>query len=168
MPQIYVSIGTNQQRRRNLTLALDSLHKTFGCLTLSPVYESVAVGFSGDEFYNMVVGFHSEELIETINRYFKQVEKLSGRNHSLPKFGNRTLDIDLLSYGDCVRVEPITLPKPEILYHAFVLKPFNDIAPFWEHPVKKQSIRALWLAFDQEQQQLHPIDNPIPMEKYQQ
>ncbi len=167
MPQIYVSIGTNQDRKKNLAHALDSLYRSFGPMQLSPVYQSEAVGFSGRDFYNMVAGFQSEKSIDTINQYFKQIEKSAGRDHSSPKFSDRTLDIDLLNYGDTVCSEPIVLPREEILYHAFVLKPFNDIAPEWVHPVKQQSITELWQAFDQSSQVLEAIAEPIPMSGFQ-
>ena len=51
MPRIYLSLGSNIDRRRHISLALDALAKQFGQLVYSPVFESVAVGFEGDNFY---------------------------------------------------------------------------------------------------------------------
>jgi len=166
MAQIYVSIGTNIDRKKHLKLALDELHRRFGLLQLSPVYQSEAVGFEGEDFFNMVAGFVSNESIESVVKQLKSIEKLSGRDVSAPKFSARTLDIDLLNYDDVVCEQPIQLPRDEITYNAFVLKPLNDVAPQWIHPVKQRTISALWKSFDQSSQRLNDIEDPIDMTKY--
>jgi len=163
MPQIFASIGTNINRKKHLSLALSQLHQRFGPLSLSPVYRSEAVGFEGDDFYNMVAGFESDDSIETINQCFKSIEKQAGRDHTSPKFSDRTLDIDLLNYGDHICQTPIVLPRDEITYHAFVLLPLCDVAPHWIHPVKRVSIKQLWQNFDKPGQQLEKINDPIDM-----
>ena len=166
MPQIYVSIGTNINRDRHLRLALDQLHQHFGKLVCSPVYQSQAVGFDGNDFYNMVAGFYSDLSIESISKQLKQIEKLSGRDPNAPKFSDRTLDIDLLNYGAEVTDTPIVLPRDEITYHAFVLQPLADIAGSWVHPVTGLSIDQMWRAFDQPSQKLHQIAEPFSMHHY--
>ncbi|NVJ49346.1 MAG: 2-amino-4-hydroxy-6-hydroxymethyldihydropteridine diphosphokinase [Gammaproteobacteria bacterium] len=165
MPQIYVSIGTNVARERNLEIALRELTSAFGPLTISPVYQSEAMGFQGDDFYNLVAGFYSDWSIAQLNQCFKAIERLSGRDHSAPKFSDRTLDIDLLNYGDQICETPVVLPREEILYHAFVLQPLNDIAPNWLHPVTQQSVALMWQNFAQKQR-LNAIPDPIDMESY--
>ncbi len=167
MPQIYVSIGTNINRRHHLQLALDELYRRFGILRLSSVYESEAVGFDGEDFYNMVAGFNSDASIEDLRQQFKAIEKQAGRDPDAPKFSARTLDVDLLNYGQKVCDEPIVLPREEILFNAFVLWPLAEIAPDWLHPVAKQTAKQLWESFDKAAQQLKPIEQPIEMTKYQ-
>ena len=56
MANVYLSIGSNVNRSENIRSCIDSLSAIFGQLSLSPVYESTAVGFEGDNFYNLVVG----------------------------------------------------------------------------------------------------------------
>ena len=56
MANVYLSIGSNVNRSENIRSCIDSLAAFFGQLSLSPVYESTAVGFEGDNFYNLVVG----------------------------------------------------------------------------------------------------------------
>lgn len=168
MPQIFASIGTNINRKRHLTLALSQLHQQYGALTLSPVYRSEAVGFDGDDFYNMVAGFETNDSVKAINHCFKSIEKQAGRDHTSPKFSDRTLDIDLLNYGDQVCQTPIVLPRDEITYHAFVLLPLYDVAPNWVHPVKRMSIKQLWQSFDKSEQQLEKINDPIDMAAFTQ
>ncbi|MGH8532970.1 MAG: 2-amino-4-hydroxy-6-hydroxymethyldihydropteridine diphosphokinase, partial [Gammaproteobacteria bacterium] len=60
MARVYVSIGSNVQRRDNIRSAIASLRSQFGELMLSPVYESAAIGFRGDHFYNLVVGLSTD------------------------------------------------------------------------------------------------------------
>jgi 2-amino-4-hydroxy-6-hydroxymethyldihydropteridine diphosphokinase len=166
MPQIYVSIGTNIHRRYHLALALRELHQRYGALQLSSVYQSEAVGFDGDDFYNMVVGFFSDASIDQLRSECKAIEKQAGRDASAPKFSARTLDLDLLNYGQTVCDSPIVLPREEILFNAFVLWPMAEIAPDWVHPVAKRTLAELWAAFDKRSQHLTPIDNPIDLSPY--
>ena len=59
MALIYLSLGSNIERHRHITAALDALAESFGELQLSSVYESVSVGFEGDSFFSLVVGIQS-------------------------------------------------------------------------------------------------------------
>ena len=56
MPRVWVSVGSNIDREHHIRAALADLHMAFGDLTVSPLYETDAVGFEGDAFYNLVVG----------------------------------------------------------------------------------------------------------------
>ena len=60
MTQVYISIGSNQQPRKYVAMALEAINTFFSPIELSPVYEAVAVGFEGDNFLNLVVGFDAE------------------------------------------------------------------------------------------------------------
>ncbi len=74
----------------------------------------------------------------------KDIEKDHGRVRGEKKFSSRTLDIDILTYNDCVgEVDGVQLPRDEILKHAFVLKPLVDLAPDALHPETKTSYRTL-------------------------
>ena len=57
---VYASLGSNVDREKNILLALGDMRQVFGRLILSRVYESVAVGFDGDDFLNLVAGFDSK------------------------------------------------------------------------------------------------------------
>ncbi|WMS85578.1 2-amino-4-hydroxy-6-hydroxymethyldihydropteridine diphosphokinase [Pleionea litopenaei] len=166
MPQIYVSIGTNVEHNKHLTMAMEQLYQNFGQLLISPVYQSAAVGFDGNDFYNLVAGFYSDLDVLALTQRFKDIERLSGRDHSAPKFSDRTLDIDLLNYGDEVINEPVVLPRDEILYHAFVLFPLADIASDWQHPVAAAPISEIASKFDASAQRLSQIADPINMDAY--
>ena len=57
MERVYVSIGSNIAREENIPAGLRALHERFGALSVSTLYECPAVGFEGEDFYNLVVGF---------------------------------------------------------------------------------------------------------------
>jgi 2-amino-4-hydroxy-6-hydroxymethyldihydropteridine diphosphokinase len=157
MPRVYISIGSNIDREANIRSAIHVLQERFGELSLSSVYETEAVGFEGDDFYNLVAGFDTDESIESISLWLDEVENSHGRDRSAPKFGPRTLDMDLLLYGDVVS-EEFRVPRDEIMRYAFVLGPLAELAPDLRHPVSEVTMQQSWSAFDQECQPMKKID----------
>lgn len=158
MSRVYISIGSNIERFRHVTAALDALAEWFGELQISPVYESESVGFQGSDFLNLVVGIDTDLPVGELSRMFKQLEAENGRVRSAPKFSPRTLDLDILTYGDVSgEVEGVELPRAEILKNAFVLQPLADIAGSERHPICGQSYRELWRDY-QRDQKLWPVD----------
>lgn len=148
MAPVWVSLGSNIERERNLRRAVAALHRYFGPLLLSPVYETVAVGFVGDPFYNLVAGFETALAPETLSACLKEIEADLGRVRSHKRFASRTIDIDLLTYGDlCLNKPGLELPRGEILKYAFVLKPLADVAVEAIHPQVGKSYASLWQEF---------------------
>jgi 2-amino-4-hydroxy-6-hydroxymethyldihydropteridine diphosphokinase len=148
--QIYLGIGSNINRNFHIEMAISELKSHFGKLIVSPVYESPAVGFKGDNFYNLVACLESNLSLNEINNIIKIIEDKSGRDRTQAKFSARTLDIDLLLFDDQVlHSQGINIPRDEILKHAFVLKPLYDIAPNLIHPETQQDIKSYWLQFQQ-------------------
>jgi len=159
MTGIYLSLGSNVDRHSNITAALDALVKLFGELQISSVYESKSVGFDGSNFFNLVVGADTSLSITELSETLKRIEDNNGRKRNGPKFSPRTLDIDILTYGDFIGIESgIELPRAEITKNAFVLLPLAEIAPDAFHPQLQKSYRDLWLNYDQTSQSLWVID----------
>ncbi|WP_019528237.1 2-amino-4-hydroxy-6-hydroxymethyldihydropteridine diphosphokinase [Dasania marina] len=159
MSQVFVSIGSNTHRYHHIASSLDALQHYFGELIISPVYESVAVGFEGDNFLNLVVGFESVYSVGELQALLKQIEDDYGRKRGGPKFSSRTLDIDILTVDDMVGdVDGVLLPRTEILDNAFVLLPLYNIAPNQLHPTTHKSYQQLWQQYDQASQKLWPVD----------
>lgn len=159
MTPVYLSLGSNIDRYRHISAALDALADEFGELDISTVYESESVGFEGSHFLNLVVGVHSELDIAELSARLKQIEDDNERNREGPKFSPRTLDIDILLYGDFVGAEAGTeLPRDEITKNAFVLQPLAELAPQLMHPGLGQTFAELWQEYDKSRQHLWPID----------
>jgi 2-amino-4-hydroxy-6-hydroxymethyldihydropteridine diphosphokinase len=159
MPRVFVGIGSNIEREKNIRAGVADLRRHFGELSLSTVYESEAVGFDGNNFYNLVAAFNSEESVEVINQTLHEIEDAHGRTREGPRFSSRTLDIDLLLYGDLVLQQgKLDLPRDEITKNAFVLCPMAELAPTLRHPLLNKSYAELWATFDQQKQPLWPVE----------
>lgn len=158
MTQVYLGIGSNIDRETSFRNGLDALKSSYDQLQVSPVYESQAYGFEGDDFYNLVVGIETDFKLEDIERQLKEIERQSGRKQNDSSYCARTLDIDLLLYGDLI-CDNHELPRIDIVKYAFVLKPLCDIAPDLIHPIEMKTISELWQDFEDPQQQL--IEVPL-------
>lgn len=158
MPRVYLGIGSNVAREANIAGALESLRERFAPLTVSPVYESKAVGFDGPRFHNLVVGFDTDLELLALHGKLSEVEHCHGRRPEAPRNAPRPLDLDILLYGNRVlRTNGIEVPRRDILEYAFVLRPLADIAPDLHHPANGRRIADLWQAFDQTAQPLWPL-----------
>lgn len=158
MSRVYLSLGSNIDRHKHIRNALHELSALFGQLLLSQVYESEAVGFEGDPFYNLVVGLDTEFSIGELQAQIKRIEDDNGRVRGGPKFSSRTLDIDILTYCDFAGEEDgVVLPRDEITKNAFVLLPLSEIAGDEIHPELDKSYKTLWEEYDKSKQKLWPV-----------
>lgn len=149
MPEVFVSIGSNIDREKHIPSCLAELERHFGSLTVSSLYETAAVGFDGPPFHNLVAGFNTELPVRRVAEILTAIEEQHGRTRSSKKFSSRTLDADLLLYGDTILHEgKLNLPRDEITRYAFVLEPLAEIAPEHRHPVTGERYAELWGRFD--------------------
>ena len=147
MARVSVSIGSNIDSESNIREAIARLREQYGALTLSPVYQTEAVGFDGDDFLNLVAAFTSIQDVHDVVESPKTIEQQMGRDKNQPKFSARKIDLDLLTYDDLVLEEgAVEVPRGEILHYAFVLKPLSDILGDQLHPQLNQTYRQLWQA----------------------
>lgn len=158
MTQVYLSLGSNIDRAANIRSGLEVLSARFPGIRLSPVYESEAVGFDGEPFLNLVALIDTDLPVGELADWLRDIEADHGRVRGEKKFASRTLDIDILTYGDTVGIiEGVELPRDEILKHAFVLKPLADLAPRERHPQTGRTYADIWQDFDKGKQVLWQV-----------
>ena len=148
---VYLGIGSNINRIYNITKGLLDLKNKFGEIRLSPVYRSKAYGFRGQDFYNLVACLKCNYQLPRLKRELKQIEAKFGRKKTPAKFTSRTLDIDILLYGNLITKN---VPHSDITRLAFMLKPLSDLAPDLIHPLTGQSFADIWKTFDSSKQPL--------------
>lgn len=155
MTKVYVAAGSNIEPERALRLALTALREKFASLQVSPAYRNHAVGFEGADFINLVVGFDTTLAPERVREELQAVEALCGRPSAAPRWAPRSMDLDILLYGQQVSQQPgMLLPRPDLVRRAYMLKPLADIAPDLVHPTAGRTIAELWRDFAQDQ---HPL-----------
>ena len=160
MKTVLLSLGSNIERTKNITAALNSLNTIFGELKLSSVYESEPVGFKGDCFFNLIVGIKTELSLNQLTEKVKAIEDQNGRVRTGPRFSARTLDIDIVTYGAVLGLNSgIELPRPELYYNAFVLWPVAELYPKVIDLKTGQSYQDLWQSMSKNtQQKLWKVD----------
>ncbi len=142
MPRVYLSLGSNLEPERHLRDALAALRARFGKLLVSPVYRSDAVGFAGAPFLNCAAAFDVDLAHVALRRWLRELEDASGRDRSLPRYADRTLDLDIALWcegGNCRS----DLSREEF-ERAHVLAPLADIAPEVREPFAGEALLARW------------------------
>jgi 2-amino-4-hydroxy-6-hydroxymethyldihydropteridine diphosphokinase len=139
---IYLLLGSNLGNRdQNLRQAIHLIQQEVGKIVcVSGIYETAAWGKTDQhEFLNQIVQLESSFSPEALLTKILSLETLMGRTRT-EKWGERTIDIDILYYGDVVlNTNPLTLPHPGIPTRRFVLEPLCEIAPEFIHPGLKKS-----------------------------
>ena len=162
MARVYAGLGSNVDKEKNIPAGLKSLANHFSPLAISTVYENEPLGFYGDNFYNLVVGFDTDLSVLDVIRIFKSIESSSGRTPSsqnaFSKTISHTLDIDLLLFGDLVQHDDQSdVPRNDIKQYPFVICPLAEIAGDFKHPETGLSFAEIWQSFDKDSHQLKPV-----------
>ncbi|WP_394241127.1 2-amino-4-hydroxy-6-hydroxymethyldihydropteridine diphosphokinase [Vibrio astriarenae] len=153
MATVYVSIGSNINREHHISESLKALNHHFAPLSISDFYDCEPVGFKGDNFLNLVVGFECDYTVAELAEVLRQIESDNGRQRQAKEYASRTMDIDILLYDDLVGIiDGIELPRGEITEYAFVLRPLVDLAPQGLHPALDIPFEQIWNRFDQSSQ----------------
>jgi len=150
MSLIHLNIGSNQNRRTNIRLAVESLELHFSDIVFSSLFESPSEGFKGNDFYNVGVNINTLKTANEVVDILRNIENSIGRDRSLPKFSSRIIDLDLVLYGGIID-ETLNVPRKDILKYAFVLAPLAELNPEEIHPLEGTSYQSLWKTFQTEQ-----------------
>lgn len=145
MSTAWLGLGSNVNAETHIQAAIAELTKHFEAIKLSPAYTSTAVGFKGDDFINLVARVETGLSPLELRQYLRGLEDRYGRQRDVPKFSDRSLDIDILLYDDLVLFSPLLeIPRAEITKYAHVLKPLTDLDPDLIHPTERRSMGAIW------------------------
>jgi 2-amino-4-hydroxy-6-hydroxymethyldihydropteridine diphosphokinase len=148
----YVGLGSNLgDRAGNLLLAVRGMMEASLCVTrVSSIYETEPVSeVRQPPFLNMVVELgNTLPTPEQVMARLLRIEFALGRIREL-KDGPRTIDLDLLLYGDIEKETAfLRLPHPRLHERRFVLEPLAEVAPRLVHPVMKKSAAELLESID--------------------
>jgi 2-amino-4-hydroxy-6-hydroxymethyldihydropteridine diphosphokinase len=155
MTRIFLGLGSNTRPRHFLPLGLAELRALLGPVEESAVYQGAAMGFEGDPFWNLVVRAETNLSVGALHAALRVIEYRHGRPENASRLSPRTLDIDILTFGDRVgMIDGVELPRGEITRHAFVLRPLAELAPNAVHAGLGVTFGALWEGFDDSGQPL--------------
>ena len=158
----YICAGSNVGDRRahiergfNALLADDRVRLK----ARSPDYMTEPVNFTDQEwFLNTVMAVETSLSPLSLLRRLKSIEKASGRDYDMIRFGPRTLDLDILLYDDAVMVSPeLTIPHPRMHERRFVLKPLCDIDANLVHPTRHRRVKELLDDIAEDGQRIVPL-----------
>jgi 2-amino-4-hydroxy-6-hydroxymethyldihydropteridine diphosphokinase len=146
---LYLGLGSNQGNRRELlSQAVQILTERIGLQKgLSAFYETAPWGFVSDHpFLNVVLLLSTDKVIGEIFQITREVERMLGRVSKSVNgvYSDRTMDIDILLYGDLVLEEDfhfqegvahLSIPHPLMCERRFVLEPLLELSPYLKHPI---------------------------------
>lgn len=146
MAQIVIALGSNlnnpHQQLQEAATFLEGISDT--PILKSPIYTSEPVGPSENDFLNAVAVIESSLSPEDLIILLKKQEREQGRPSRYPKWTARTLDLDIIAYGNLVlKTDSLIIPHAEYSGRLFVLLPLRDVLPDWTDPVSAQAIAEM-------------------------
>lgn len=147
MNDVILLLGSNEGDRAGwLRFALKEIGKRIGTIEVqSSVYETAAWGNTDQpSFLNMAVKVNTNLTAEELLAQTQDIEAATGRNRDV-KWGQRTLDIDILFYSnEIIETENLSIPHPYLHERKFALAPLVEIEPNLVHPLLQQTISQLY------------------------
>jgi len=161
--RVFVAAGSNVEPEKNLARACAEIAHSWPDAIFSRAYRNVAVGFDGPDFINLVVGFSAAQPLASVIERLRGIETHCGRPRYAPKWASRTMDLDVLLFGDRIeKTTEYTLPRPDLLKRPYMLGPLAEIAADVLHPIEQRTIAELWQAFDQDGHVMTPAPIELP------
>ena len=143
----YLMLGGNVGDRMDyLYQSIDLLRRDAGqIVAMSAIYESEPWGFDHQQwFLNQVVVVETDLSPLLLLKQIQHIEQTLGRLREGDGYQPRTMDIDILLYGNLVINTPeLVIPHPRMAGRMFVLQPMAELAPDMEHPVLHRTMEYL-------------------------
>lgn len=156
--QVYLSVGSNIDRDRNLSVCLDELDSSYNKLRVSSVYQSAPVGFDGDPFLNLVVHVEVSQTLPALIAQLKEIETDHGRDRANLRFSARTLDVDILLFDDLFGAHHgLVFPRQDISENAYVLRPLAELAADLVLPGGNKTIKDMWDEYERRKQPIQQV-----------
>ena len=147
MEMSYLMLGGNVgDRMYYLSQCVDLLHRDVGAIiAASAIYESEPWGFDNPQwFLNRAVAVETNLDPLTLLESTRRIEQILGRQRTDNGYQPRTMDIDILLYGNhIINLPELVIPHPRMAERMFVLQPMAELAPDLEHPVFHRSMGYL-------------------------
>ncbi len=160
--ELIVSTGSNLgDRCAHLAGAVVHLEAYFGLASgKSHIVESDPWGFDGNGFLNQILVFETDINPEDCMQQLLLIEKKMGRTREGEGYANRTIDLDIIGYGDLIlATSELKIPHPLMFERRFVLAPLAHVRPDWVHPIfGRSSSELLDLCQDQGNVMVYPCD----------
>jgi len=158
MSVVWLGLGSNINAETHIRAGIVELKEKFQNISLSPAYSSTSVGFDGDDFINLVARIETDIQPLEVRKFLRDLEDRYGRKRDVPKFSDRSLDIDILLYDDLILCSPLLeIPRAEILKFAHVLKPLAELDPDLIHPTELQTMAEIWESSGLDDSYLRPL-----------
>lgn len=148
MTKVYIGVGTNVDREKHTHAALNELFLLDNQIRVSPIYECAPVGFDSEAFYNFVVELTTTQKLTDFSHELRKIEVKWGRSEEAKKFQDRSLDLDILLFGDEISPDSPTVPREDIFNYPFVIQPLFDLVPDLVVPNDGRRVKDIWQKMD--------------------
>ncbi|ANQ16064.1 MULTISPECIES: 2-amino-4-hydroxy-6-hydroxymethyldihydropteridine diphosphokinase [Vibrio] len=152
----YIGVGTNIDREQHAKVAYNELQQLGEDLLVSPIYECEPIGFSSQNFYNFVITLRTALSLEEFSHRLREIEFKWGREENAQKYQDRTLDLDIVLFGELISTQKPELPRSDIYKYPFVTKPLYDLNPHLVIPGDGRTVADIWYA-------MQPVDSLKPV-----
>ncbi|AXX60905.1 2-amino-4-hydroxy-6-hydroxymethyldihydropteridine diphosphokinase [Vibrio vulnificus] len=144
MNTVYIGVGSNIEREKHVRAAWQELTLLGEALQASPIYECAAVGFDSHAFFNFVIRLNTSMTLEELASQLRQIELRWGREENAAKYQDRTLDLDIVLFGECISSQKPELPRSDIFKYPFVIQPLYDLQPDLVIPGDGRTVEEIW------------------------
>jgi 2-amino-4-hydroxy-6-hydroxymethyldihydropteridine diphosphokinase len=147
MEKIFISLGSNLgDKLNNLEVACEQIEQLVGTIEKkSKIYETEPWGFeTSDQFLNQVILVQTSKTADEVMKSLLLIENDLGRVRNDVQYSSRSIDLDILFYGDqTINTDLVNVPHPRLHARKFILIPLMDLKPLFYHPTLKKTIAEI-------------------------